>query len=386
MLIGGCAINSTPNKQDLTLPVPSNIKSISDSTEIGLEWGRIDDERVIGYEIYRSKQDEQMKLKGKINDRFATHYVDTNLEPDTQYTYQLRSFSQNALSIQSTNTIVHTRPQLSPVPFIQTIQGLPERVKIIWRPHPDTSVIGYTIYRANAKDNKFSQIADIKSRLSAEYIDTNVKSGETYYYIIYAKTNNGLSKPSIKLKATTKPLPKPVKNLKASKDGAKKIVISWDSEPFEDFDHYQIYKSSSVLLPYTKKSTTKSNIYEDLENSNGATRYYQISVVDKDGLESEKKEVVGNTLSAPASVKNLQIQQVGENKILLSWDNNSRAQKYIVYKKTQNETTQTTTVKTSIEDTIISGQNYTYNVIAVDKFGLSSDKSESVKFKINAEF
>ena len=164
-------------------------------TEVGFEWNPVTDESVVGYYLYRSNPNDansKMQLVANIKDRFATHYVDRDLAPETTYSYQMRTYSSNAIS----------------VPFAQAITGLPGRVKVIWRPHPDSTVASYIIQRSDAGANKFSQVAEVNGRLNAEYIDTEVKPGRSYEYRILVKTSSGvISKPSQNISATTKELP-----------------------------------------------------------------------------------------------------------------------------------------------------------------------------------
>lgn len=180
-------------------------------TEVGFEWSPITDESVVGYYLYRSNPNDansKMQIVANIKDRFATHYVDRNLAPETTYSYQMRSYSQNAISGSGTTVTATTRALLESVPFAQAITGLPSRVKIVWRPHPDTRVASYIIERSDAGKNNWSKITEVQGRLNAEYIDSDVKDGKAYEYRIFVKTISGIvSKPSQNIGATTKELP-----------------------------------------------------------------------------------------------------------------------------------------------------------------------------------
>lgn len=385
-VIAGCA-TKIPDKIDPSLPAPKNIKTISSSAAIGFEWASEgDDTRLMGFAIYRQNKQGKFELVGRADDRYATHFVDDDLNPNEQYSYEIKSFSTTALSKPSQSIKAHTRPLLTPLPFVQVLWGLPQRVKLIWRPHPDSSVQGYEIYRSeNGQDFKF--LSSVKNRLSAEYIDKDVQPGKKYFYIIYAKNAEGLSQPSQIQKATTKPLPKPISQLNASRDGAKKIVLSWDSEAFDDFSHFNIYRASSKILPYTLVASPKTNTYVDLENENNATRYYEISVVDKDGLESKRVGVMGRTLAAPNAPRTLSLNANGTS-VNLSWQAEARAVKYLIYKKEgSNEILLATTNKSNYTDSdLLPLKDYTYSVVAVDKFGLESARSNKVKYRYDAQF
>ncbi|WP_322619307.1 fibronectin type III domain-containing protein [Campylobacter californiensis] len=210
ILLAGCA-SKVPTQQSASLPTITNLKTISDMTEIGFEWTPTNDENVAGYYLYRSNPNTpnaSMQIVADIKDRFATHYVDTDLAPETTYSYQMRSYSQNAISPAGATVNATTKALLESVPFLQAIAGLPNRVKIIWRPHPDLRVVSYVVERSNASENKWRSVTTVKGRLNAEYIDTDVKSGRSYEYRILVKTSSGVtSKPSAVVKATTKELP-----------------------------------------------------------------------------------------------------------------------------------------------------------------------------------
>ena len=208
--LAGCG-SSVPTQQSTSLPTITSLKTISDMTEVGFEWNPVSDESVVGYYLYRSNPNDansKMQLVANIKDRFATHYVDRDLAPETTYSYQMRTYSSNAISQPGAIATATTKPLLDSVPFAQAITGLPGRIKVIWRPHPDSTVASYIIQRSDAGANKFSQIAEVNGRLNAEYIDTEVKPGRSYEYRILVKTSSGvISKPSQNISATTKELP-----------------------------------------------------------------------------------------------------------------------------------------------------------------------------------
>lgn len=384
--LAGCASTSVPTQQSASLPVVTSLKTISDMTQIGFEWLSVNDEKVIGYELYRlDTKSQKFKSIAVINDRFATHYVDTDLKPETTYTYQLRTFSESAISNPGESVNATTKPLLNSVPFAQAIAGLPNRVKLIWRPHPDTSVVSYVIKRANANDEKFSHVATIDGRLNAEFIDTDVKPGKNYKYIIYVKTGSGvLSNPSEVIQATTKKLPNPVTKINATQNEPKKIVLTWQAPQIDDFSHYNVYRAISKFLPYTYVAKTSDTSFEDLINSNGTTRYYKVTAVDIDGLESLKQNepVLGATLAQPDAP------QISANfdgsGINVSWERVNRASYYSIFRSGGGDDKSFSNItETSFYDSdITQNSTYKYRVVAVDEFGLSSDKSNSIEIAV----
>ncbi len=388
--MSGCVSSSAPTQINANLPTIQNLKTISDMTEVGFEWTPTPTSNVAGYYLYRSNPNEnngKMKVVADIKDRFASHYVDANLAPETTYSYEMRTYSENK-QISDAGVVISatTKPLIDSVPFVRALTNLPERVKLIWRPHPDLRVASYLVEKADISKENWRQIAEIKGRLNAEFIDNDVKSGRSYKYRVFVKTNNGtVSKPSQIIDSTTKQLPSEVINAQATKNAPKKIILTWDSVASDDFGYYKIYSTSNKFLPYTYLIKTTSNSYEDLINENGATRYYKITIVDKDGLESKKpgEPVVGMTLAAIEAPVISSI--VGDSTaVKLTWDAPEKAQSFTVIREGGGSEQKFTNITGNefVDNSVAYGQKYSYKVIAVDEYGINSDASAKAEIAI----
>lgn len=386
----GCVSPSVPTQPDANLPTVQTLKTISDITEIGFEWVPASASNVAGYYLYRSNPNEnngKMKIAANIKDKFASHYVDAGLAPETTYSYEMRTYNDKGQT-SNPGVVINatTKPLLDSVPFLQALTNLPERVKLIWRPHPDATVASYIIERSDVAGESWSKIAEVKGRLNAEYIDADVKSGKTYKYRIFVKTVSGVvSKPSKIVDSTTKRLPDKVSNIQATKDLPKKIVITWDGVSGEDFAYYKIYSASSKIFPYSYLAKTTQNSYEDLINDNGETRYYKITIVDTDGLESPKPEspIVGSTLSAPNAPSVTSIVSEG-GAVSISWNAVDRAQKYTLERSGGDGGRNFTEISDTsfIDSSVKFGLKYKYGVIAIDEYGIASQASDKVEVTV----
>lgn len=391
VVISGCVSPSTPTQVNASLPTIQNLKTISDMTEIGFEWTPTPSPEVAGYYLYRSNPNEnngKMKVVADIKDRFASHHVDSNLAPETTYSYEMRTYNANKqISNSGVMISASTKALMDSVPFVRALTNLPERVKLIWRPHPDLRVASYIVEKADIGKENWRQIAEVKGRLNAEYIDDSVKSGRAYKYRVFVKTSTGtVSKPSAIVDSTTKPLPSTVTNIQASNNTPKKIILTWDSVASDDFGYYKIYSASNKFLPYTYLAKTKTNSYEDLINENGATRYYKITIVDKDGLESKRPEeaVVGSTLAAMEAPVVTSI-VADSSAVKLQWSSSEKARSYTVIREGGDSGEQKFTNITGnefIDTNVAYGLKYTYKVIAVDEYGINSDESKKASVSI----
>jgi fibronectin type 3 domain-containing protein len=392
-LINGCAGFNTPQKPiiDSSIPKIDELKTLPDITEIGLEWLPIYDLRIEGYYIYRAEADNNSGLLERIvviDDRYVSHYVDTKLTPQTNYIYKISAFDKNKQESEpSALARVSTKTTIEPVPFVRAMTNLPNRIKIIWRPHPSERISSYVVERNDISSTKWEQIAIVNGKLSAEYIDAGLKDGKTYRYRVRAKTYDGvISLPSQVIEAQTKLLPPVVENLQATRDLPRKIAISWDPSSHPEAVYYNVYRASKLSLFYSRIIKTNKTTYEDMIQEDGVSRYYYVTVVDKDGLESPKQNVplLGATLEVPSAPAINVIKHDGES-ILIGWrDTSLRAVKYQIVRTSKGAVLTYTNItdNTFIDKNVTNEVEYSYTVAAVDNNGLVSKSSEKAVMSI----
>ena len=393
ILISGCEkIIDTPKAPqiDSSLPRIDAMRTLPDITEIGFEWTPIYGDRVEGYSIYRM-DGGNMKRIATINDKYVSHYVDTKLAPDTQYSYRMATYGADKRESEPSPIVaVSTIGTIDSVPFLKAITGLPGRVKLVWRPHPMERVESYIIERNEFKSTDWEKVGTIDGRLNAEYIDKDLKNNYVYRYRVKVKTYDGIiSKSSEIVEAHTKPLPPSLSGITASNNLPKKIIVRWNPSNASDLSHYKLYRSSNSTLFYNYHGKTKSTEFEDLVNDNGKSYYYKVVAVDVDGLESQQPEnpTLGATLSALAAPHVSSVKHDGRS-IYLSWSGDMNSVKYTVtreFKSSGNTKKQTFTgiFEPNYHDMdTVPGVNYIYKIIAIDKYGIASDPSDSVLITI----
>lgn len=397
LFVSGCTDTPQPPKKpviDQTLPKLADIKFLAEVTEVGFEWKPSFEERVSGYYIYRSNpavQNGKLARIATIKDKYSSHFVDTGLKPETQYYYRFSTFSKEKRESVASDTIgVSTAPLLKSVAFVKAITGLPHRVKLIWRPHTSQRVASYIIERNEFSSTKWERLAKIKGRLNAEYIDAGLEENRVFRYRVKVETYDGLvSKPSQIVEAGTKPLPIEIQNLTATVDVPKKIVLNWSASVEKDFSYYKVYRALNPMLFYSYLAKTKDTKYEDLINTNGKSYYYFVTTVDKDGLESPRQQnaVAGSSLAVPDSVYITSSNHDGKS-INITWKNkDNRAVKYNVIKNYKDKKKVFTGIQNkSFNDAdVVRGVEYKYNVVAIDKYGLASKKSENTIIEMPKE-
>lgn len=391
LFLSGCQMGPSSTAKlpiNETLPTVSNIKTLSDMDAIAFEWTPINDGIISGYYIYRVNTNNSSAPEQRVamvDDRYVSHYVDTKLEPRTTYTYSMSTYSAATKqeSLRSASVTASTTANIEPVPFLTTVNNLPNRTKLIWRPHPSERVSSYIIERSDLARDNWRQIATIDGRLNAEYIDTGLSDSKGYRYRVKVKTYDGLiSEPTETVNVQTKDLPLMIENLSATNNLPKRIVLSWNASTESDFSYYKVYRSSSQNMFFSYYAKTDQNIFEDLINDNGIARYYYVTAVDKDELESPRQKVstMGSTLASPKEPI-VSMVKYDTSSVQLGWsDVSQRAVKYQVVKVSANETKTFTNINQNnfIDTEITPKSEYTYTIFAIDEYGLMSKASEKI--------
>lgn len=398
LIFSGCGAAPKPQKEpliDSTLPkvVLTEHGVVIDSNAVAFEWKPIIDQRVEGIFVYKvllgvNKKD--VDYYDTIKNRFVTHYVDSDITPDTKYAYYFKTYTDEAESISSKTTVLNSLPIIDSVSWIHSVQNMPRSAKIIWRPHTNEKVKAYIIERRTLQEAAWEEIARVGKRLSAEYIDEDLKDKYVYKYRVRALTyDDMISTPSQIVKVVTKALPKEVANITASRDLPKKIVIKWDATKTKDFSHYNLYRSQSSDSAYDVVAKLKNNYYTDEINEDAKQYFYRVSVVDKDELESkhDTSSIQGLTLSKPNAPSLVEV-KYENNKVKIVWNKvDPRTRTYTLSKRHKNgwfdevlEDYESITSQSYIDNKIEPNQTYYYKIYAVDKNDIKSKPSIEVKF------
>lgn len=405
LIVGGCTKSvETPaeTRVDSSLPNVEGLRTLPGATEVGFEWTPVYSNQIEGYYLYRMSGNSMKKI-ATIKDKYVSHYVDKDLKPNSTYTYQMSTYSadhhESTLGSVANVTTTSLPPKtatlgtVEPISFIKAIDGLPGRIKLIWRPHSFENVEYYVIERSDYKSTSWDEIDKVQGRLSAEYIDKDVKDSYVYRYRVKVKTNDGVvSKPSDVVEARSKPLPKGIAGVKATSDLPKKIILSWNQTTNTDFAYYKVYRSATSSMFYSFYGKTVNTEFEDLVNENGKTYYYKVVAVDGDGLESKMPDspIAGMTMPA-LSAPIVSSARYNGSDITISWGGDDNAIKYNVTKEfeangnTQKQNFTGVLESTFIDQDIYPGIKYKYHIIAIDKYGIASNPSDSVVITVPKE-
>ena len=399
-ILSGCMGGApTPAKTDKSLPKVAINGYLSDMTSAAFEWKPIDDARVQGVYVYRNNPESETPTKliyvGAVNGPKITHYLDSELQPDTEYLYRFSTFAPTGnASLASELLKVHTKPRFASVSFFTASGPMPRAAKLIWRPHTDHSVVAYKLERRVNGSDKFVDIATIEGRLNAEYIDENLKDNTRYEYRLRAITYNDIfSKPSKSVHVTTVALPSLVEGTSASQNIAGSIEVRWNNSDLSKLRYYRVFRSSSANGSYDLLADEqKGPLYRDKVTTPAQKYFYKVVGVNKEKLQGELKSTkatMGMTLNAPHAPTNL-VAMVENSTVQLTWKStDSRIVSYTVIKEVSkgfmsSETKAFKNIKKTlkIDSSLKHGEAYTFSVVGVDKHGIVSAPSNSVSVQL----
>lgn len=187
---------------DASLPRIQQVTVLVEKSSVGFEWPPIKDPRVKGINVYRAIPAQSQKQRfikiDTIGDRFATHYVDRTIEPNTRYMYMFTTYNLLHESLSGKVLRVQTAPAYKPVEFVKVYLRSSGVVKVLWKPHPNPRISGYVIQRRLEEGARpWRYLAGVPGRLMPEYIDSSAAKGHRYSYRVVARSSNGvLSAPS----------------------------------------------------------------------------------------------------------------------------------------------------------------------------------------------
>ncbi|MGC9968510.1 MAG: fibronectin type III domain-containing protein [Minisyncoccia bacterium] len=220
-------------KADLPTYGPYGINAVAVSaSEIDLTWNAVDaTPGVTGYRIEREFPVGSGFSTIVANTNSASpSYADTNLSPNTTYSYRITAINSDGLGLPSANPVIATTLVASPyVPPPDPPQGLTavptsgSQLNLSWTAPPASqNTAAYKIDRAVG--GGFGTL--VASTTATSYTDTNLSPGGQYAYRVYAMNAAGTGSPSVIVYATMPVPPSPPGNPTAVA-GDGKATVSW---------------------------------------------------------------------------------------------------------------------------------------------------------------
>ena len=270
-------------------------------------------------------------------------YADTDLQPNTTYTYQVVPGVQVdgtwIYNQSSPSATVTTAPA---VPVLTVSQTADRQLTLAIAPIDGAS--GIDLYRSVDGGS----LALLTATDAASYVDDDVLVGHRYAYAAVAKAGTLASPQSAPIDMVVGAA---TPQLTASTESITKVRLSWPQA--DGAVNYEVYRAASADGEYSLIATTAQAGYVDAGLTRGTTYYYQVRALGSQGYASAYSSVVsGMPLLTTHDVKAYGTS--GSNRLTISWQKAEGASGYLIYYRTS------TTGRWKLLKTVTSGSTTSY--------------------------
>ena len=294
-------------------PDAPRVAAQSDS-EIEIAWNA-----VLGathYKLYRSETSGGLfaSVGGDIS---VTRYLDGGLSAGAYY-YQLEACSDDECSGHSPVVSATTAPVMPDAPMAATQSD--GAISITWSAVADAT--DYKLYRAT-DGGLYELIAgDIDA---TGYLDSGLTAGVSYSYQLEACNDNGCSRRSPAVSATTAPAMPDAPMAATQSDGA--ISITWSA--VADATDYKLYRATDEGLYELIAGNIDATGYRDSGLTAGASYSYQLEACNDNGCSRRSPAVIVPVMpSAPTAATQ------SDDAISITWSAVADATDYKLYRAT----------------------------------------------------
>jgi len=278
-----------------------------DGTGVTVKWEFPDakGEKVDGFRIFRSNQfAKDYQLLADSLSLIQTSYTDEHALLTGYYRMQAyNSDGSGPYSIPKMKQLVDSIPPAIPL-GLKAVADTTGLVRLTWIPNKDDDIFGYRVYRANSKNEEFSQLTSkaVKNPFYKDQISLKTLTKEVYYKVaaIDQRQNQSVFSEILELERPdiVPPASPFIKSIKSVNSGLK---ISWIRSASKDVVKQVIYRNRSgsrewKLIKTESDSTTH---FTDISVISGNIYKYILLAVDKAGNESKTiKPVAGKFIGS----------------------------------------------------------------------------------------
>lgn len=277
-----------------TPPAPAGLMATAGNAQVNLTWNG--SAGATAYYVKRS-----MTSGGpyaQVATPTTTSYADTSLTNGTKYYYVVSAYDSNGQSANSTEaSATPTAPQPPAVPSgLQATAGNTQ-VSLVWT--ASTGATSYHVKRGTTNGGPYSQVS---APTSANFTDTNLTNGTTYYYVASAVSSAGESTNSSQVSATptTPAAPPAVPTGLQATAGNAQVSLAWTVST--GATSYHVKRGTTNGGPYTQVAAPTTTTDTDSGLTNGTTYYYVVSALNVAGESANSSQISATPVNATADV------------------------------------------------------------------------------------
>ncbi len=250
-----------------------------------------------------------------------TSFADSGLAPGTKYYYE--ACLKNGSGSSSFSPSVSATTLLSvPTKLAASATGT-QSISVTW--NTVTNATTYDLQRSTSANGTYSVVY---SGAAAQYTDTAVQAGTTYYYEVRADNSATNSAYSSYVSATA--ISGVPTGLTATATGPQSISITWNT--VTGATTYALQRSTSANGTYSSVYSGTATQYTDTAAQPGTTYYYEVRSGTSTGNSAYSSPV--STITYPAIPTGLSASASGPQSISVSWSTMTGATTYFVQRAT----------------------------------------------------
>ncbi|MEW6027447.1 MAG: fibronectin type III domain-containing protein, partial [Planctomycetota bacterium] len=362
---------------------PTNVTGTAQSTySILLTWSASTDN--VGIDYYRVYRDGI-----EVGKTTATSYVDSGLQPATQYTYIIGAFDKannsalsNSVSVWTQGVVVDTTPPSTPT-NLTAVTFSTSQINLSWFASSDNiAVTGYKLY-SSTDGITYALRSTLNATTSCS--DLGLSAATAYWYKVSAfdaaGNNSGYSNV---VSATTQAAPdieppSTPTGLAATAVSSGQIDLAWTASTDtggSGLAGYKVYQSTNGITYALRSTLNATTSYNDSGLSASTTYWYKVASYDNAGNTSGQSSPASATTfafidtEAPTSPTNLGTSVVTATWISLTWSPSTDNVGVTGYKVFRNAVYINSSAGTNYTDYGLSPSTpYSYTVQAYDAAG-----------------
>jgi fibronectin type 3 domain-containing protein len=394
-------VNSNP-------PPPELINSDAGDSHVKISWeysayNGAKNDITVGFNIYKSSGNGELRKINKVlilRQEDIKYRTDVDVENNKQYSYIVKAVDIIGRESGSSNKVSVTPVDLTPPKYPQGLETISEEGKVLltWKMNLELDLSHYDVYKSMKVLGEFKKIN--LNPIPGDkpfFYDEDVYTGPTYYYKVKAIDKAGnVSEFSNSLsgKPSDSNPPAPPSNLIAVVEG-NYVRIKWEAPSDIDLKGYYVYSKRSDLeflrvnsLPIPSDTLEYYDTgYNEIGLWQGQTYYYAVSAVDN--VMNESKMTIVKVLipdnEPPEKPVSSYAELIGDGIVEITWQPSMSLDvtKYRIYRAENNRQTKiiketADSIFSVMDSDIKCGNTYGYQVVAVDRAGNESKKTQMV--------
>ena len=248
--------------------------------KIKLTWDAV--EGAVKYQVYRATtKNGDYKLMYTTS---KTSYTNTKATPGKYYYYYVVAVSESGVESRPSDVVGRTCDLAQPKVTASNVAAT-GKVKLTW--DAVEGAVEYKVYRATAKDGKYSLMY---TTTGTSYTNSKAEAGKTYYYKVMAvAAKTAANSVASEIVSRTCDLAQPKVTGKVTLAGNPKL--SWSK--VDGAVSYKVYRATSENGTYKLMKTTTGTSYTNTSVTAGKTYYYKVvAVANNTAANSAASEIV----------------------------------------------------------------------------------------------